>query len=263
MRLTLFLSAEFCDESESHITLQPEMNQLEVTRERLADYLVSEIADQGVTGGVIRVWIEEDRGGLAVTYTVPEETSEELVEDIKDFTLAQFEDGAGEGGFEIEFAGQQILVTADLDTIVQYELLDDRKKVRRPSRIAIAAREGELDTLSELLKSGADEINSLHQGFSALHLAIIYGQFEAIRLLISYGADLNQPDPTDDRPLELCALSNELDDDQSYEIAKLLLQKGADPRHVCSNGETAETYAICRHKTKTAELLAQQNENRI
>ncbi|HAH47086.1 ankyrin repeat domain-containing protein [Gimesia sp.] len=259
MRLTFYLLAEISNESESGKRALLTLNQSEVTEERLADYLDSELADLGVTGGVIRCWIEDDRSGFEVTYTVPENFSDEMVEKLKEFTVAQLDDGVGEDGFELDLDGKQIYLKADTDALIQYELIDDRKKVRRASRIAIAAREGEISTLSELLKSCTQEINNLHQGFSALHLAILYGHYEAITLLISYGADLNQFDVDDTTPLELCALSNSLDDDQSYEIVKLLLKKGANPQHVCSDGETAETYALCRNKTKTAKLLSDKN----
>lgn len=257
MRLTFYILADFFDQSESEIIPIPNFNEVEVTDERLSDYLDFEIADLGVTGGVIRIWVDDNTGGFEVSYTVPEKISDEMVQNLKEFTIAQFDDGVGEDGFGLELDGKLIYLKPDTDTAIRHELIDDRKKVRRPSRIAIAAREGRFSTLRDLLKSQNQEINNLHQGFSALHLAIIYGHFEEIKLLISYGADLNLSDIDDTTPLELCALSNSLDDDQSCEIAKLLLSKGANPKHICSDGETAESYALCRNKSKLVQLLSQ------
>ena len=100
-----------------------------------------------------------------------------------------------------------------------------------------------------------ENIDKVHQGCTGLHYAISNGQTEAIRILLQNGADPNPTDLMETSPLEVCALSNDLDDEQSRAIALLLLEAGADPNHVGADGETARSYAEVRNKERMAAVI--------
>ena len=63
------------------------------------------------------------------------------------------------------------------------------------------------------------------------------------RVLIEYGADVNQPSATGQTPLILAAVGGH------GELTRVLLEAGADPRAVNSHGQTALDIATAMDKT--------------
>jgi hypothetical protein len=227
-----------------------------LSEETLDTYFDADVADAGVVGG--EVCLKRTANGLPtieIAYWHPGMPSDRLVDCLRAYTVAQLADGIGEGGFPVVFSGMHFLVMADTADAGTVEVQDDGRVISEPPGIAIAAREGDLPRLVAELEAARSHIDRLHQGCTALHLAILYGHPEAIPLLLAAGANPNGLDSQGNTPLETCALTNCLDDEKSRNIAQLLLEAGATPCHHDPIGETARTYAESRQKRLLASIL--------
>jgi len=190
-----------------------------------------------------------------VIYWHPSTPGNRLVDSLQTYTVFQLEDGIGEGGFEFDFDGRRLLAIADTDETAIVDMKDDGRLVSGPPGIAIAAREGDLQRLSAELEAAPSTVDRLHQGCTALHLAMLYGHPEAVQLLLAAGANPNVVDSQGLTPLEACALTNGLDDEQSRDIGHLLLEAGGNPMHHAPDGESARSYAESRQKRLLAAIL--------
>ena len=256
MRVTYTFGAQVADrDSGKEVPVPDSIDNWEATKERLDRYFDADVADLGVEGGEIRAIAKNGRAELEVVYWLPNGATDELIDDLRDYTVAQLNDGVGEGGFEFGAAGKRLVVTANTEGEVRVRTGEDGRPVTRPSAIAIAARDGDLSALVLEIERDPGGIERLHQGYSALQLAILYGRADAVRILLIGGADPNRLDPEGSTPLELCALSNSIDDEQSRLIAQMLLDAGANPNHISTNGESARSYAESRRKSRMAEIL--------
>ncbi len=118
------------------------------------------------------------------------------------------------------------------------------------------------DACANDLDSDLADLEARLQGYTPLHLAVLYGQAEAAMELIGRGADVNARDPLDDDPLMLTAVSNEITDADAARIARALLERGVsvhgpkDPDAKPKRGEHTPLYmANNRKKTKLAAVL--------
>ncbi len=257
MRVTFVFSGAVRDTNsdDAHLPAPDLLDGWQATDGLMENYLDQDLADLGVSGGRIGVIVRNGTAWLNVVYWLPGNATEELVEQLRRDTIGQLDDGIGEGGFEFNADGRNLIVTALTGIPATVEIVDDGLVVPLPSRIAIGARDGNLASLAMALEDDKEGIDRLHQGFSGLHLAILYGHAEAVRMLLAAGADPNRLDPQGLTPLELCALSNSLDDEQSRELAQILLALGSRPGHVTAVGESARSYAELRGKRRMAEVL--------
>ena len=162
----------------------------------MENYLDQDLADLGVVGGEIRVVATNGTARLKVVFWLPGSATDELVERLRADTVAQLDDGVGEGGFQFNADGTKLLVAAATKEPVDVEAVDDERVTRLPSRIAIAARDGDLASLAVAIKDDAGGIDRLHQGYSGLHLAILNGYGEAVRMLLAAGAGFESARPT-------------------------------------------------------------------
>ena len=90
------------------------------------------------------------------------------------------------------------------------------------SNLWIAAGEGKLELVQYYLESQSLDVNAKDEfEYTALHAAVSYSQIDIIRFLISKGADVNIRDGDMDTPLHVV---------ESEEIARLLIEHGADPK---------------------------------
>jgi ankyrin repeat protein len=93
-----------------------------------------------------------------------------------------------------------------------------------------AAAVGRTDRLRELLDEDPDLANAwAGDGFQALGLASFFGQVEATRLLVERGAEVNSASRNDMKVMPLHSAAATGEPDTRYELAKLLLEHGADP----------------------------------
>jgi hypothetical protein len=221
---------------------------------QLALYLDSDLCDAGVIGGDLHIAFHGDEVRIVVDYWAPT-VSSQLLTLLRDYTHGQMTDGIGECGFEISSGTERVMVIPETDMPLTVECYDDGKLVPLPSKIAIAARDGYLETLQIEIHASPERINDLHGGYSPLHLAIQSGNTAIVELLLTCNANPNQLDPLGDSPLQLCALSNRMDDDASSRIARMLLNNHADATYVSPTGNTAKEYAMNRKKQKLVDLL--------
>lgn len=82
---------------------------------------------------------------------------------------------------------------------------------------------GKNNLLELLLKKGANpnEKTNDTEGLTALHISATGGNLKAAELLISYGGNVNEKDPSENTPLHNAVQNGH------FEIVKLLLTKGA------------------------------------
>jgi hypothetical protein len=231
------------------------------------NYIDCDLADLGITGGTVRLTYDtgEARFRVSTEYISPVKLKPAQLKRLARDTVGQWSDGIGEGCF---FGlAESLGVTIDLSPLGQdadllVEQIDDGRKVRKPNTaLAEAAREGDMDSLRKHLDAGAD-VEARLQGYTPLHLAVVYGRAEAALELIARGAEMNVRDPDGEDPLMLTALSNSISDADAARIARVLLERGASvygPRGPEANpryGEYTPLYmAKNRKKTKLAAVL--------
>jgi hypothetical protein len=222
MRIRFTFKARFIDTtSGSELEAVSFLQDVKLSEDILDSYLDTEIADEGVVGG--ELYLKRTATGqpaIEVTYWHPSTPGNRIVDSLQAYTDAQLDDGIGEGGFEFDFDGRRLLVIADTDETGISDMNDDGRAVSGPPRIAIAARDGDLLRLAAELKAAPKTVD--RQGLT---------------------------------PLEACALINGLDDEQSRDIGRVLLEAGGNPMHHAPDGESAKTYAESRQKKLLAAIL--------
>jgi hypothetical protein len=221
----------------------------------MALYLPTELADLGIIGGRISFqMIGNDHGEINVTFWSPNLLPELVVDALKLDVMAQMSDGIGEGGFLVPEI--DAYVTPCDDDVERYVALQEEDETPVPPvpYTAIAARDGDIETLKTGLEDRRDP-NVLHQGFPALHLAILYGHLDAIDVLLSHGVNPNLESVFGDTALMLCATSRAIDDTQAVWIANRLIKNGARKDLTDKLGQSARELAVLRGRTALAELL--------
>ena len=99
------------------------------------------------------------------------------------------------------------------------------------------------DILQFLLKNG----NKI--SYEALSSAVSLGYLDAVKLMVAYGADVNQRDTDGDLPIiSIAAMS-------SAHITKYLIKSGADVNSKSEDGTTALMFAVMRDRVPCVQLL--------
>jgi ankyrin repeat protein len=116
-------------------------------------------------------------------------------------------------------------------------------------RLIAAARSGDIEVLSSLIKQGFDIDCELKYGATALMLAAARGQEEAVSLLVRAGAKVNRRNRFGATPLL------EASDKGHTSVVKLLVDMGAEINLPHNNGNTALLMATIRRDRKTIKTL--------
>jgi ankyrin repeat protein len=121
--------------------------------------------------------------------------------------------------------------------------------------IQLAARENSIDVLLCLVTElGADvnKVDYFNSGISPLNVAATHGSFDAARLLVKYGADINHANSAGVTPLISAAW------EKRFDIAKWLVKAGANPQlaHPVKGTAADISRAIGASSEQTAYLEA-------
>jgi uncharacterized protein len=93
-----------------------------------------------------------------------------------------------------------------------------------------AAAVGKVDRLRELLDDDPSLANAwAEDGYQPLGLASFFGHLEAARFLVERGAEVNSASRNEMKVMPLHSAAATRDPAARYELAKLLLEHGADP----------------------------------
>ena len=121
-----------------------------------------------------------------------------------------------------------------------------------------AAAVGKSDRVRELLDEDPSLANAwADDGFQPLGLAVFFGHPETAKVLLDAGSEVNSASRNDFKVMPLhsaCAVS---DAEKRYELAKMLLERGADPNARQKDEFTPLTAADQVGDTRLRELLVQ------
>ncbi|KAI8639198.1 ankyrin repeat-containing domain protein [Parasitella parasitica] len=113
--------------------------------------------------------------------------------------------------------------------------------------IWIAAGDGQVDRVRELLENGVEAGAHDEFGYTAMHAAVSYNQIEMVKFLIDSNVNVDIEDFEKDTPLYVA---------ENVEMAQLLLDNGADPKHTNEDGITPAMAAYEEGWEEVAQLLA-------
>jgi uncharacterized protein len=106
----------------------------------------------------------------------------------------------------------------------------ERLAASRELDVFEASALGHTERLRELLDADPSLANAwADDGFQPLGLASFFGHADAARLLVERGAEVNSPSRNQMKVMPLHSASAAQDPEVRYEIAKLLLDAGAEP----------------------------------
>ena len=126
------------------------------------------------------------------------------------------------------------------------------KKSKKKIDIFEAASIGDIETISQLLNTTPDLLNSFSiDGFTALGLASFFGHLSLVKILLNKGANPNIASNNQFKVAPIhsaCAISN-------FDIAQLLIAHGADVNAKQMQGVTPLHSAAHNGHTKLSKLL--------
>lgn len=103
----------------------------------------------------------------------------------------------------------------------------------------IAARDGDLETIINLLEQNFDINKKDLRSITPLHVAVLFGQQDAVLMLIKNGAEVDAKGYEDHTPLHFALMKHQ------YDIAKILVNDGnADPNQIASDDKNAFNYIL-------------------
>ncbi|KAI8096612.1 ankyrin [Halteromyces radiatus] len=121
------------------------------------------------------------------------------------------------------------------------------KSTTSNDNIWVAAGDGQLERVKELLENGMDANIRDDFGYTPIHAAVSYNQKEMLEYLLNHGGDINVEDLDKDTPLYVC---------ETVDMAKFMLDRGADASHKNSDGVTAAWSANEEGWKEVAQFLA-------
>lgn len=123
------------------------------------------------------------------------------------------------------------------------------KSGETPLVMAVDTTKEHVETVTVLLKAGADPKSKSRQGIPAIVLAAIYGHSDVIKSLLDHGAIVDARDSFGFTALMTAAGTGRED------VVKQLLIAGADINAQTEDGFTPQNVAFCRNRDKIVNLL--------
>ncbi|KAM7341268.1 ankyrin isoform 2-T3 [Cochliomyia hominivorax] len=117
----------------------------------------------------------------------------------------------------------------------------------------LAAKDGYVDIVAELLRRGIRVDNATKKGNTALHIASLAGQKEVIKLLLQYNANVNIQSLNGFTPLYMAAQENH------DACVRFLLSKGAKPSLATEDGFTPLAVAMQQGHDKVVAVLLESD----
>ncbi|KAJ2559732.1 hypothetical protein EV175_000198 [Coemansia sp. RSA 1933] len=115
------------------------------------------------------------------------------------------------------------------------------------SNIWIAASDGDLDRVKEIISADAQQVNAKDEnGYTPLHAAASWKHIELLKYLIANGGNVNIVDADGDTPLHIC---------EDVACAQTLLDNGADPSTENHEGLTPVHTTLENEATQVTQLL--------
>lgn len=143
-----------------------------------------------------------------------------------------------------------LAVTHDQPLTLEF-LLERHTNLGETQLLLIASRLDNPNIITVLLSKGADvDTRNPDSGETSLHIASKYGHTDCVRVLLKHHASLELPENLFNwTPLFLAAV------DGSYEIAKLLMEAGANINSTDISGWTAKEHAALRGHIELSRLF--------
>jgi ankyrin repeat protein len=121
-----------------------------------------------------------------------------------------------------------------------------------------AAAVGKSDRVRELLDEDPSLANAwADDGFQPLGLSVFFGHPETAKVLLDAGSEVNSASRNDFKVMPLHSACAVRDADKRYELAKMLLERGADPNARQKDEFTPLTAADQVGDMRLRELLVQ------
>ena len=142
---------------------------------------------------------------------------------------------------------------AMMELFLQHGARIDLSNRHDEQALQLAAWRGHLEAVKWLLAHGAS-VNRPGQRWNALHYAAFADRREIARLLIEQGADINARAPNGSTALMMTAREGR------EELARQLLEAGADTRASNENGDSALTWAMRQKNFRIAQMVSSTAE---
>nr|XP_020019938.1 ankyrin-2 isoform X4 [Castor canadensis]XP_020019940.1 ankyrin-2 isoform X4 [Castor canadensis]XP_020019941.1 ankyrin-2 isoform X4 [Castor canadensis] len=122
----------------------------------------------------------------------------------------------------------------------------------------LAAKEGHVGLVQELLGRGSSVDSATKKGNTALHIASLAGQAEVVKILVKEGANINAQSQNGFTPLYMAAQENHID------VVKYLLENGANQSTATEDGFTPLAVALQQgHNQAVAILLENDTKGKV
>ncbi len=146
-------------------------------------------------------------------------------------------------------AGAVVMIHGRAYVHEKKEAKADDDKTQLNKALGKAASLGQVESVKELLKKGADiqwrDPNSY--GKTPLVKAILGGRFDVVKVLLESGADIHYPDGSGRYPVHFVCISSNI------EMVKYVLAKGGDKD--LNRGPWPMLVSVCDHGQASAELI--------
>ncbi|XP_026208466.1 ankyrin-2b isoform X3 [Anabas testudineus] len=132
-------------------------------------------------------------------------------------------------------------------------LVNDLEEENGLNALHLAAKEGHVDLVQELLDRGAAVDSATKKGNTALHISSLAGQIEVVKILVKRGADINAQSQNGFTPLYMAAQENHLD------VVRYLLENGGNQSTATEDGFTPLAIALQQGHNQVVSILLEND----